>query len=183
MNKLFRLGNKAIDQVIIKMMQINKNFIDRVISDAKYLNKRDHRIYIPFILLWTLFEAWIKDSTNDSNTTNSIKTYFDRQHNTLARAWWDRVDRQSLIASLQIIKNVCPVDDNSRKSKKKYTIDAAKDFSNLDLKCLALVLFRLRSNLIHGNENIEDDSNIKLYGACTDILTPWLTQASVIYDK
>lgn len=154
---------------------IASSFIEAYIQDSDTF-PRNHRIYISFILLWTLFEAWITDLENDKNVTSVIQKHFQGIE-PLFKKSWARLAIQNWVGSLQIIKSVCPIVDKTGRSRGSYDIDIS-DLNNINLGKLSLVLFRIRSNLIHGSENVRDNENVKLFTACRDILAPWLKQTS-----
>lgn len=151
---------------------INQSFIEAYISDADSI-PRNHRIYIAFILLWTLFESLIKDKTGITDNTRRAIDETKRNIGYLKDAW-NKLAQTNWAGLTTVVKNNCPAYDK-RFNPPTNPVDIT-DPSNPDLGQLIDVLYRFRCNLLHGYENIRSDDKIKLYTACRDILAQWTKQ-------
>lgn len=141
-------------------------FKEKYIAHARSI-PRGNKIYIAFILLWTLFESWIKNLEKEDQVTSALMKHFGKTDALFYQAW-GKIDVNKWVAQVEIISRECPLANKSGSSRKEYNI---KDPKNPNLECLSLVLFRLRSNLIHG---YDDPDNEMLYTACRDLLNSWL---------
>lgn len=151
---------------------INQNFIEAYISDADSI-PRNHRIYIAFILLWTLFEALIKDKTGIlDNTKRAIEE--TRNNIDYLQDSWNKLAITNWAGLIAVIKKNCPIYDK-RFNPPRNPVDITNTV-NPDLVELIEVLYRLRCNLLHGYENIRSNNNIELYTVCRDILAQWVKQ-------
>lgn len=151
---------------------INQNLIEAYINDADSI-PRNHKTYIAFVLYWSLFEALIKDKTNIiDNTIRAIKE-ITLESNYLQNGW-NKIAKTNWVGLIGIIKKYCPIYDK-RFNHLEKPIDITKP-TDPDLGELIMILYRLRSNLLHGHDDFRSDNNIELYTACRDILAQWTKQ-------
>lgn len=121
-----------------------------------------------FMVWWVIMEEFIKDLSSKNDATRAIT---EIEGNPALKSQlqiaWDRIHIQTWSGKIRVISAGQP-----------YTFGnntyAISDPLNPDLTELLKIIYCIRGNLIHGNDDPMSDTNTKLYHACADILSQWV---------
>ena len=154
---------------------MNVSFIETILRDTDADRVR-FQSYRAFLLLWLLFEAWLTELSGAETARGKID-WFRNNDNYFKDCWRDIITQGYVNA----IAQKCPIPDKRfNPPRNPVTIT---DPNNLDLAELVEIIYRIRCNLIHGHEDVNDSDNLNLYSACGTILYKWLKWTSHIAWK
>lgn len=123
-----------------------------------------------FIIWWVIMEEYLKSlsSRNDaSKAINEISTNLVlRDQLEIA---WKKIHIQTWSGKIKLICTNQPY-----KNPKTGHLYLISNPNNPDLIELLRVIYCIRGNIIHGNDDPLNDNNVELYHVCADILAQWV---------
>ncbi len=121
-----------------------------------------------FIVWWIMMEEFMKDLSGKNDATRAIN---EIERNLALKSElqeaWDKIHIQTWSGKIQVICAGQPYIFGSN----SYTIS---DPLNPNLIELLRVLYCIRGNLMHSDDDPMSDTKIRLYHACGDILAQWV---------
>lgn len=154
---------------------MNVNFAEKLLRDTWPLVTRD--CYSKFILLWVLFEVWIKEKSKNSKTRDALN-WFKNKDNNLMNEWKHFYDTAKVTAARNTFITI---------GRKHGLCLKNKDRPEEVIESI----YQVRNNLIHGNWKLLDYPSQKsndyenlIYSSAL-ILRYWLESGwhdKILYD-
>lgn len=159
-----------ITHKVIYIRSVNKLLFEAVKYFDSKCPRGNYTDFANFIIWWVIMEEYLKSlsSKNDaSKAINEISTNTVLK-NQLEIAW-KKIHIQTWSGKIKLICANQPY-----KNSKTGHLYSMSNPNNPDLIELLRVTYCIRGNIIHGNDDPMNDTNVVLYSACADILAQWV---------